>query len=241
MRRDPDFLAAAVCIHQRPIAGDTNENSAMPALLAELMATYDRSRLFEVAAPMARTARWSPHRLSPDHALALSRAHWCREDARCTGRPTPSYARTAVGWPGRGIRPWVLAVSVLTMMALAIPAVARRLSRIGDALETSSWAQVAENFLLLPCVSILRTEAFDAFQALPRSWLESVLSSIPLPFGRSNGAVRLAVHVDALKGRCWGCHATERVSHMATRWRCAGAMVSSRTWSRPGSLADLPR
>ena len=47
------------------------------------------------------------------------------------------------------------------MIALAILAVARRLSRFGHTCETPSWAQVAEHFLLQLCGSILQTEAFD--------------------------------------------------------------------------------
>ena len=47
-------------------------------------------------------------------------------------------------------------------MALAILAVARRLSRFGHTDETPSWTQVAEHFLLQLCGSILQTEAFDA-------------------------------------------------------------------------------
>jgi hypothetical protein len=37
---------AAVCVHQRPIAGHTNEIGSMPALLDELKAAYGRSKLF---------------------------------------------------------------------------------------------------------------------------------------------------------------------------------------------------
>ena len=48
------------------------------------------------------------------------------------------------------------------MMALGILAVARKLSRYGYSLETPSWQQVAEHFLLVLCDSILDTEAFDA-------------------------------------------------------------------------------
>jgi len=39
---------ASVCVHQRPIAGHTNENGSMPALLEELKAAYGRSRLFSM-------------------------------------------------------------------------------------------------------------------------------------------------------------------------------------------------
>ena len=48
------------------------------------------------------------------------------------------------------------------MIAIAILAMARRLSRMGYSRETPSWAQVAEHFLLQLCGSILDTEAFDA-------------------------------------------------------------------------------
>jgi predicted transposase YbfD/YdcC len=40
--------AAAVCVHQRPIAGHTNEIGSMPALLAELKAAYGRTGLFQL-------------------------------------------------------------------------------------------------------------------------------------------------------------------------------------------------
>jgi hypothetical protein len=39
---------AAVCIHQRPIPGCTNEIGAMPELLRELHAAYGRAKLFEL-------------------------------------------------------------------------------------------------------------------------------------------------------------------------------------------------
>ncbi len=39
---------AAVCVHQRPIAGDTNESGSMPALLDELKAAYGRTKLFSL-------------------------------------------------------------------------------------------------------------------------------------------------------------------------------------------------
>ena len=47
------------------------------------------------------------------------------------------------------------------MIALAILAMARRMSRFGHTRETPSWTQVAEHFLLQLCGSILETEAFD--------------------------------------------------------------------------------
>jgi hypothetical protein len=39
---------AAVCVHQRPLAGHTNESGSMPELLAELKAAYGRSQLFSL-------------------------------------------------------------------------------------------------------------------------------------------------------------------------------------------------
>jgi predicted transposase YbfD/YdcC len=39
---------AAVCVHQRPIAGRTNEYGEMPALLRELKAAFGKTRLFSV-------------------------------------------------------------------------------------------------------------------------------------------------------------------------------------------------
>ena len=51
------------------------------------------------------------------------------------------------------------------MIALNILAVARKPSRIGYSLETPTWQQVAEHFVLLVCGSILDTEAFDADEA----------------------------------------------------------------------------
>ena len=39
---------AAVCVHQRPIAGHTNEIGSMPALLDEVKGAYGRTKLFEL-------------------------------------------------------------------------------------------------------------------------------------------------------------------------------------------------
>jgi hypothetical protein len=47
------------------------------------------------------------------------------------------------------------------MMALAILAVARRLTRSDYTKEVPSWAQVAEHFLLLVAAPVLDTSAFD--------------------------------------------------------------------------------
>jgi hypothetical protein len=47
------------------------------------------------------------------------------------------------------------------MMALAILAVARRLSRIGYSKESPSWRAVAEHFLLALCGPSLQMDHFD--------------------------------------------------------------------------------
>ena len=52
-------------------------------------------------------------------------------------------------------------VMAVRMLALAILAVARRLSRLGYTRETPTWHQVAEYFLLARCGSVLETAAFD--------------------------------------------------------------------------------
>ena len=54
-----------------------------------------------------------------------------------------------------------IVVAALRMMALAILAVARRLSSMKHCKETPSWGQVAEHFLLLLCCPTLLTAAFD--------------------------------------------------------------------------------
>jgi len=56
----------------------------------------------------------------------------------------------------------VFAVSVLRRIAVNILAVARKLSRLGHSLETPTWQDVADHFLLKLCDSTLETEAFDA-------------------------------------------------------------------------------
>jgi hypothetical protein len=55
----------------------------------------------------------------------------------------------------------ILVALVLRMIAIAILAMARRLSRMDYSRETPSWGQVAEHFLLQLCGSILDTKAFD--------------------------------------------------------------------------------
>lgn len=253
---------AAVCVHQRPIAGHTNEIGSMPDLIDELKAAYGRTRLFQLVTTDAgntslkaadkiigygcdyfaqiksvhgelhaeakrvlsqrRKQRahatyvdsqngqvvtyhawqydlskqgwldWTHARLllrvqriaenpktgeksvgnryyvssksrealGPRSALDISRAHWRVEN--CTHWTVDAELqedRRRLAWSRHPHG--VLAVSALRMMAVAIMAVARQLSRLGYSCETPSWAQVAEHFLLQLGASILETEAFD--------------------------------------------------------------------------------
>jgi hypothetical protein len=98
--------------------------------------------------------------LSPQGALDLSRAHWrCEDETHWTADAELSEDRRQLAWSRHPHG--TLSVSVVRMIALATLAMARRLSRFGHTLETPSWAQVAEHFLLQLCGSILQTEAFD--------------------------------------------------------------------------------
>ena len=255
--------AAALCVHQRPIEGHTNENGAMADLLDELKAAYGRTSLFELlttdagntslgAADRIVGAGWgyfaqikSVHgqlydeasralanrrpcrahasysdqqngRLVTYHvwrtdlselgwldwtharqlvrvrrmvvdqstgetatgnryyvtclasvslpaadALAISRGHWrCENETHWTADAELHEDRRRLAWSRHPSG--VLAVALLRAMALAILAVTRRLSRLPHTIETPSWAQVAEHFLLLLCGPILLTEAFDS-------------------------------------------------------------------------------
>lgn len=101
-----------------------------------------------------------PADLSALRGLKLSRAHWrCEDETHWTADAELSEDRRRLAWSRHPHG--TLCVSVLRMIALAILAVARRLSRFGHTCETPSWAQVAEHFLLQLCGSILQTEAFD--------------------------------------------------------------------------------
>jgi hypothetical protein len=255
--------AAALCVHQRPIPGHTNENGAMPGLIRELKVAYGRTRLFGLvttdagntslgAATKIVEAGWSyfaqiksvhvelhaeakralgrrrkarahasysdkhngqtvtyhvwcydlseqgwlgwtharqlvrvqrtaedpntgrtisvgnryyvtslsVYALSPTVAMKISRGHWrCENETHWTSDAELQEDRRRHAWSRHPNG--VLVVSVLRMMALAILAVARRLSRMGHTHETPSWAQVAEHFLLQLCGSILQTKAFD--------------------------------------------------------------------------------
>lgn len=102
----------------------------------------------------------APAELSPRDALRLSRAHWrCEDETHWPLDAELGEDRRRLAWSRHPVG--VLAVAVLRLVALAILAVARRLSRFGHTRETPSWAQVAEHFLLQLCGSILQTEAFD--------------------------------------------------------------------------------
>jgi len=93
-------------------------------------------------------------------ALDISRAHWrCENGTHWTSDAELGEDRRQLSWsrPPHG----VLVVTALRMMALAILAVARQMTRLGYSKETPSWAQVAGHFRLRLCGSILETSAFD--------------------------------------------------------------------------------
>jgi hypothetical protein len=103
----------------------------------------------------------SPDQLPPRAALKISRAHWrCENETHWTADAQMQEDRHRLAWSRHPNG--ILVVSVLRMIAIAILAVARRLSRMGQSHETPSWAQVAEHFLLALCSSTLYTKAFDA-------------------------------------------------------------------------------
>jgi hypothetical protein len=98
--------------------------------------------------------------LPPTAALKVSRAHWrCEDETHWTADAQMQEDRRRLTWSRHPNG--ILVVSVLRMIAIAILAIARRLSRMGYSRETPSWAQVAEHFLLELCGSILDTKAFD--------------------------------------------------------------------------------
>lgn len=97
----------------------------------------------------------------PESCLHISRGHWrCENETHWTADAELQEDRRRLAWSRHPNG--VFVVSVLRMIALNILAMARKLSRIGYSLETPSWQQVAEHFLLVLCGSILQTEAFDA-------------------------------------------------------------------------------
>ena len=88
-------------------------------------------------------------RLEPRAALNISRAHWrCEDETHWTADAELQEDRRRLA---RSRHPnGVFVVSVLRMTALAILAVARRLSRMGYSLETPSWTQVAGHSVIKP-------------------------------------------------------------------------------------------
>jgi predicted transposase YbfD/YdcC len=91
----------------------------------------------------------------------LSRAHWrCENETHWTADAEIQEDRRRLSWSRHP--KGVFVVSVLRRIAANILAVTRKLSRLGHSLETPTWHQVAEHFLLVLCVTILETEAFDA-------------------------------------------------------------------------------
>jgi len=102
----------------------------------------------------------APADFGPKAALSTSRAHWrCELETHWTADAELAEDRCRLAWSRHP--DGVLAVMALRMMALAILAVARRLSRLGYTRETPTWHQVAEHFLLELCGSVLETAAFD--------------------------------------------------------------------------------
>jgi hypothetical protein len=102
----------------------------------------------------------SPDALPPRAALRVSRAHWrCEDETHWTADAQMLEDRRRLAWSRHPNG--LLVVSVLRMIAIAILAIARRLSRMGYSLETPGWRQVAEHFLLQLCGSTLDMKAFD--------------------------------------------------------------------------------
>ncbi|MDD5565256.1 MAG: ISAs1 family transposase [Thermoanaerobaculaceae bacterium] len=102
----------------------------------------------------------TPAALEARPALRVSRAHWrCEDETHWTADAQMQEDRRRLAWSRHPNG--ILVVSVLRMIAIAILAVARKLSRLGYSLEIPSWSQVAEHFLLQLCGGILDTKAFD--------------------------------------------------------------------------------
>ena len=102
----------------------------------------------------------STRRMGPKTALSTSRAHWrCENETHWTLDAELRDDRGRLAWSRNP--DGILTVAVLRLIALAILAVVRRMSRIGYTQETPSWSEVMEHFLLQLCASILNTCAFD--------------------------------------------------------------------------------
>ena len=101
-----------------------------------------------------------PDDLKPQHALGISRMHWrCEEETHWTCDAMLQEDRRQLAWSRHP--DGVFVVSVLRVIALNILAIARKLSRLGKRLETPTWHQVAQHFLLVLCAATLLTEDFD--------------------------------------------------------------------------------
>jgi len=102
----------------------------------------------------------TPTELRPKGCLKISRAHWrCENETHWTADVEVQEDRRRLAWSRHP--KGVFVVSVLRRIATNILAVARKLSRLGESCETPTWHQVSEHFLLVLCVSILETDAFD--------------------------------------------------------------------------------
>jgi hypothetical protein len=102
--------------------------------------------------------------LAKKACLRISRGHWrCEEETHWTADVILQEDRRRLAWSRHPNG--VFVVSVLRMMALNIMAVARKLSRLPYSLETPTWQQVGEHFMLVLCESTLETEAFDIARA----------------------------------------------------------------------------
>lgn len=102
----------------------------------------------------------SVRRMGPKTALSTSRAHWrCENETHWTLDAELRDDRGRLAWSRHPAG--ILTMAVLRMIALAILAVVRRMSRIGYTQETPSWSEVMEHFLLQLCAPILNTCAFD--------------------------------------------------------------------------------
>jgi DDE family transposase len=105
-----------------------------------------------------------PSELGPMACLQISRAHWrCENETHWSKDVVLQEDRRRLAWSRHPNG--VFVASILRMIALNILAVARRLSRMDYSLETPTWRQIAEHFVLLLCGAILDTEAFDAEKA----------------------------------------------------------------------------
>lgn len=127
--------------------------------IAEHPTTGKRSvgnRFYVSSRTLAQLARKACLRISRGHWRCENETHWSTDVILQEDRRRLAWSRHPNG---------VFVVSVLRMMALNIMAVARRLSRVGYSLETPTWQQVGEHFLLVLCASTLETEAFDTERA----------------------------------------------------------------------------